>query len=415
MASWAATPMERAASDEVNRVMGPLRQSTGARSFLALACLAWIVTSVAAGTSVVLASSVSGPPGTPSGGQEQAAAAGQTTPEAELRRGTSLTRDGRFADAIPHLQAARGHVADDYEASFNLGLCYVATGQSKLAIPILTDLRDSGHETAEVWNLLSQAYIAEKRPTEAFEAFEKAAALRPDNEKLYALIADACVDQQNYDLGLKVVDAGLQRLPESARLHYQRGVVLTALDRFDVAKDDFDAASRLAPGTDIGYLAAAHKDLIEWDTAGAIAEAREAIAKGKDNYILLSILGEALIRSSVNPGEPGFAEAQAALEKSVAERPSYSRSHISLGKLYLMAGRADDAIAQLEQARALDPRNPAVYSYLASAYRNKGDIAKAKSALAMLAQLNQEQIAAIRDTGTVAGAHRGGVNGVRDQ
>lgn len=346
--------------------------------------------------------------------QDQSVSSTQAEPESELRVGTQLTRQGRFSEAIPHLVAAKSHTADEYAASFNLALCYVATNQAKLAIPILDELREHGHETAEVWNLLAQADIAERQNENAFAAFNKAVALRPDNEKLYALISDACLDHQSYELGLKIVDVGLRNLPESARLHYQRGVLLTALDRFDVAKGDFDSASQLARGTEIGYLAAAHKDLIEWDTAGAIREAREAIAKGDENYIILSILGEALIRSGVNPGDAGFSEAQAALEKAVAERPSYARSRISLGKLYLMSDKADDAIAQLEQARGLDGQNPAVYSYLAAAYRSKGDIPRAKEALATLARLNQEQVRAIRDSGT-GGEHRGAENGIRNQ
>jgi predicted Zn-dependent protease len=347
--------------------------------------------------------------------QSRAPNGGAADPEAELRAGTDLTRQGRFLEAIPHLLAAQGHVNDEYAASFNLALCYVASHQPKLAIPLLSNLRDQGHATADVWNLLAQAFVGDAQSQKAFEAFEKAAALRPESEKLYSLVADACLDQQDYDLGLKVVDAGLQKLPESARLHYQRGVFLTALDRFDMAKRDFDLASQSAPGTDIGYLAAAHEDLLEWNTTGAIRVAREAIANGKDNYILLSILGEALIRSGINPGDTGFDEAKSALEKSAAERPGYSRSHISLGKLYLMEDRADDAIAQLEHARELDPRNPAVYSYLASAYRSKGDMQHAKEMLATLARLNQDQVTAIRDSGTTTGEHRGDVNGVRNQ
>lgn len=347
--------------------------------------------------------------------QSQAPNGGATDPEAELRAGTDLTRQGRFLEAIPHLVTAQGHVSDEYTAGFNLALCYVASHQPKLAIPLLTDLREQGHATADVWNLLAQAYIGDAQSQKAFEAFEKAATLRPESEKLYALVADACLDQQDYDLGLKVVDAGLQKLPESARLHYQRGVFLTALDRFDVAKRDFDLASQSAPGTDIGYLAAAHEDLLEWNTTEAIRVAREAIANGKANYILLSILGEALIRSGINPGDPGFAEARISLEKSLAEHPGYARARISLGKLYLMDDRADDAIVQLEQARELDSRNPAVYSYLASAYRSKGDMQHAKEMLATLARLNQQQAAAIRDSGTTTGEHRGAVNGVRNQ
>ncbi len=61
--------------------------------------------------------------------------------EQELKKGTALTRAGSFAEAIPHLLAARGRASNDYAASFNLSLCYVATGQPALAIPILTGLR----------------------------------------------------------------------------------------------------------------------------------------------------------------------------------------------------------------------------------------------------------------------------------
>ena len=57
--------------------------------------------------------------------------------EEELQKGTALTRAGSFAEAIPHLLAARGRVSNDYAASFNVSLCYVATGQPTPAIPIL--------------------------------------------------------------------------------------------------------------------------------------------------------------------------------------------------------------------------------------------------------------------------------------
>lgn len=335
--------------------------------------------------------------------------------QTELRTGIELTRQGRFAEAIPHLVAARGSGTNEYVSNFNLALCYVATRQPKLAEPILVNLKDTGHATAEVWNLLAQAYIGDAQSDNAMNALQHAAAITPNDEKLYSFVSDACIDSRNNDLGLKVVELGLTNLPHSARLHYERGVFLTALDRFDMAKKDFDLASQLAPGTDIGYLASSHEDLIEGNTADAISVARSAVARGDDNYVLLQILGEALIRSGINPGDPGFDEAKTALEKSVRLHPGYSRSHISLGKLYLMAGSTDEAIAQLEQARVLDPRNPAVYSYLAAAYRSKGDIAQAKQALAILAQLNQEQITAIRDAGTAAGEHRGAENGIRNQ
>jgi tetratricopeptide (TPR) repeat protein len=318
--------------------------------------------------------------------------------EAELQTGIALTRRGLFRDAIPHFLAAQGHVLNEYAADFNLALCYVGTNQFKRAIQVLSDLRNGGHSTAEVNNLLAQAYIGDSQNEQAFAAFQRAASLAPENEKLYVLVADACTDHKNYALGVKVVDLGLQHLPNSARLHYERGMFLSFLDRLDLGKRDLELASTLDPSSDIAYIAAGQKDMLEGNISEAIRVAREGIEKGHQNYILLTILGVALTRSGVSPGEPEFAEAQTALEKSVAEHPNDSSSEAALGKLCILGNRLDDAVAHLEIARQLDPSNKSVYSNLATAYRRQGKIQEAKNILAILAKLNDEEAATIRST-----------------
>jgi len=330
--------------------------------------------------------------------------------ESELQTGTDLTREGRFAQAIPHLLAARGHVADDYAASFNLALCYVATRQPQLAIPILEELQSEKSGTAAVWNLSAQAYVANAQADKAFQALQRAARITPDDARLYSYISDACVAAKNNALGLKVVDLGLRNVPRSARLHYERAVFLTALDRFSEAKNDFRLASQYGQDTDIGYLSTAHEAFIQGDTAECIRVAREAVSKGKDDYILLDLYADALFRTGVYRGSPGLAEAERIAEKSVAERPDYAPSRITLGKLYLIDRRFDDCVAQLAIAQQLDPQNPAIYANLASAYRQKGDRRHAQEALAVLARLNQRQVTAIRDSGTKTGEHRGNIS-----
>src|SRR5260370_35224466 len=96
--------------------------------------------------------------------------------------GTALTRRGSFAEAIPHLLAARGRVANEYGAEFNLALCYVGTNQFKQAIDMLTGLRNRGH-AADVENLLAQADIGNGQRQEDLTAFERARALMPPNRR----------------------------------------------------------------------------------------------------------------------------------------------------------------------------------------------------------------------------------------
>jgi tetratricopeptide (TPR) repeat protein len=313
--------------------------------------------------------------------------------EAELQAGIALTRQGKFRDAIPHFLAAQGRVSNEFALDFDLALCYVATEQFKEALPILSSLRGSERASAEVFNLLAQAHLGNGEPQEAFEAFKTAATLSPQNEKLYLFIADACMDHQYYSLGLEVVKLGLQHLPRSSRLYYQRGVLQALMDQPDLAREALVQARQLAPGSDISYLAASQKGMLDGNIPAAIQAAREGVQSDPKNYILLTILGQALIRSGAGPGQPEFGEAAAALERAVTVRPNFAAAQLALGQLYRMGGRLDVAIAHLEIARQLAPANTSVYSNLAMAYQGQGRIEEARKVLAILDNLNRERAA----------------------
>ena len=324
-------------------------------------------------------------------------AAEQQTPESssqaesELRAGIALSRSGRFAEAIPHFLAARGHVSEEYAAEFNLALCFVGIGDFQKAIPILIGLRNGGHESADVENLLSQAYVGNNQATQAFEALQKAARFTPKDEKLYLLVAAAFLEKQDYAQGLAVVESGLKELPESAKLHYELGYVLWQLEEPVSAKPEFERATSLAPSSALGYLAAAQESFMLGNLAQAAQIARTAIRERAADYQLLALLGDTLIQSGASPGEPEFSEAREALERSIGEHPRYASSQIALGRLLLQEGRVDAAVEHLELGRQLAPQNPAPYMLLATAYRKRGQPEQERAMLAMVAKLNEEQ------------------------
>jgi tetratricopeptide (TPR) repeat protein len=249
---------------------------------------------------------------------------------------------------------------------------------------------------AGVENLLAQAYAGNGQAGEAYDALQRAAAFTPKDEKLYLFVADAFLRRQEDAQSLRVIELGLEHLPESARLHYERGYLLSMLDDFDGAKPDFEQAMRLAPHSEIGYLAEAQENLLAGNIAEAIRVSRAATAEGMQDYQLLTILGEALIRAGASPGQAEFVEARAALEKSVAARANYASAQIALGHVDLLDGRIDAAIEHLETGRRLSPQNPGGYSLLAAAYRKSGRLEQSKAILSILAQLNQEQAQRIR-------------------
>jgi tetratricopeptide (TPR) repeat protein len=304
---------------------------------------------------------------------------------------------GKFQEAIPHFLAAQGQVGDAFALSFNLALCYVGTGQYPPAITLLNEVRANGRSNANVENLLTQALLGNGQPEEAFAAFERASRLAPENEKLYLHIIESCMDNGYLDMGIKVAELGLKRLPRSAPLVFEHGILLARLDYIEEAMKELQKVPELAPGSDVAYIAAAQKSIFESDTDEAVRIAREGIRKGKQHFMLLALFGEAVMLSGVEAGSPEFAEARAALEQSVALSPTYVSARMSLGKLYLMERRVDDAIVHLNVARELEPKNSAVYSNLAAAYRRRGDTARAEEMLAILDKLNQEEIERIRN------------------
>lgn len=318
--------------------------------------------------------------------------------EAELRRGIELTGRGQFAGAIPHLLSADGHVADERTLRFDLALCYVGTSQFSDAIRTLQSLKASGYNDSNVENLLAQAYIGAGMAKEAFEALKRASSFSPKNEKLYIFVADACSDRQEFRLGLGVVELGLEHLPKSARLHYERGTFLVMLDHWDQAQEEFDQAAFLEPNTQIAFLAQAQKFRFAGDMANEIRVARQAVKAGQANFLSLAMLGDALIASGATPGKPEFEEAREALQRAAELRPQSAGIHLSLGSLLLMDNQLEAAIAHLKLAESLGPGNSAVYSQLALAYRKSGNKAAAASALAQLERLNAQQAERIRNS-----------------
>src|SRR5262249_36307 len=245
----------------------------------------------------------------------------------------SLTRQGHFAEAIPRFIAVRGRVRDEYAASFNLALCYVGTGQYKQAIKVLNEIRVHGRTTPEIESLLAQAFIGAGKQEEAFAAAQRSAHLAPKNEKLYLLVADACMESGDYELGLKISELGLRELPGSARLLFEHGMFFAQLDQVDAAKRDLERVVALAPRTDVAYIAAAQPGVVEGDVGQAVRGAREGIVRGPQHFMLLTIYGEAVLRAGIGPGQPEFTEAQRALEKAVTEHANYASAQIALGKV----------------------------------------------------------------------------------
>jgi Flp pilus assembly protein TadD len=255
------------------------------------------------------------------------------------------------------------------------------------AIQLASELFTAGLSRAELYNLVSEAYVKTGRVDKAYDALRTAIELEPEAEDNYVDFAGICLDTSNYELGLEIVNAGLKHLPDSYRLHLHRGLLMAHQGLTQEAESDFERASRLSPSQSLPYVALGLAWMQRGDTAKAVEVLRARVKSNAGDFMLPYILGIALMRSDAAPE----GEARAAFEASVRLNPRFSRARAQLGKLLLRSGDVHGAVEQLETAVKLDPEDATAAYQLGQAYRRMGDGARAQEMLARVVKLRHQK------------------------
>ena len=115
------------------------------------------------------------------------------------------------------------------------------------AIQATEALFQDGFKRAELYNLVSEAYLGDRQLQQAYDALRTATKIDPKHEKSYGDLISLCMGFSNFQLGLDIANVGLHHLPDSYRLHVQRGVMEAKLGRLAEAQRDFEHAARLSP------------------------------------------------------------------------------------------------------------------------------------------------------------------------
>jgi predicted Zn-dependent protease len=329
------------------------------------------------------------------GRKEDAAGVFERLPASDAERrfqaGVFLGRAGASAEAARLFASARVGARDPGAAAYNQVLMLVEAGDAAGAIRVGEELLAAGTRSADLYRLLSRAFTAAGRIQEAYDALRAATRAEPGAVESYLDLALLCVDHQNLELGLEIVDIGLKNVPGSWLLHLQRGVLLALKEQMAQAEGDFDAARRLAPDQSAPYAALAMVWMQSGRTDKAVRVLRDEAARRMKDHVLPYLFALALLRSGLEPSGPEAAEAVQALEASIRADPGFAPARSELGKLLLKRDHVDAAVAQLEKAAALDPSATSTVYNLAQAYRKKGDRARVAELMARVSTLNEQE------------------------
>ena len=175
--------------------------------------------------------------------------------ENRFQAGLILGRAEAYAPAAELFASSRKRYSDPYAAGYNQLLMLIKGKSYPDAIQLFHELTAQGYQRAELYNLISEAYLKTDRVQDAYDALRTATRLEPESEDNYVDLASVCLEYEDYPLGKEILDVGIHYIPNSYRLYIQRGVTFVMRGSLAEAEKDFETAANLAPNKSLPYFA----------------------------------------------------------------------------------------------------------------------------------------------------------------
>jgi cellulose synthase operon protein C len=287
-------------------------------------------------------------------------------PEAErfFRRSASASPENRAAlTSLALTQIAKGEIAQGYaqlerlagrdegiDADLTLIASLIARGELSQARVAVDRMEAKAGESPIGHSLRGRILMAQSRPDDARQAFERSLALDANFYPAVAGLVELDVAQRRLGDALPRIEAYHRAVPGNhvgLLLLVQLRQVMGLPARESRAL--LEEAVRARPGDVAPRVLLTDFLLQQRDAAGARQTAQEAVAAIPDRPELHDALGRVLVQV----GDPR--QAITAFRRVVALQPNAAAAHLRLGDAQLRAGDRFAGLQSLQRARQLDP------------------------------------------------------------
>jgi len=238
--------------------------------------------------------------------------------------------------------------------------------------------------------LASTAYEDTHDTAKAVDALRQAILLRPQDPNLYVDFAILSATHQSFQVGINVVNEGINLQPKAAPLYFARGVLYVQLADFDKAQADFETAYELDPNQSLSAAAQGLAAAQQNDFDRALAGVQEKLGRRPTDPILLYLQADILTQKGTEPGSAEFQTAMRSAKKAVALRPNLGPARAVLAKLYLQDGNYSSAALECRKALEIDPKDQTSLYHLIQALRKSDKKNEIPDLLKRLAVLRQD-------------------------
>lgn len=291
-------------------------------------------------------------------------------PSAMEQFGVCLVREDQAKDAVPIFQQLLASAPDDFRSRFQLAEAQFLAGDSKDSVATLEPLLDAPQPRPAALDLAASAYEEMGNTPRAVVLLRQAIIASPKDADYYLDFATLSYNHSSFQVGIDMLNAGLARIPKSARLYLARGVLYVQLAQYDKAEADFETADRLDPKQAFGSDAQGLAQFEQSDLDRALATARSQLRAHPNDAFLYYLVADTLLQKGAAPGSAEFKEALGAAARAVQLNPGLIVARDALASLYLKTGQTAKAAEESRAALRADPTDQSAIYHLIQALRS---------------------------------------------
>lgn len=315
-----------------------------------------------------------------------------THPETLEAYGYCLVQMKEFEKAITVFEELVALLPERAYPKYDLAVVLVTTNRNEAALKVLEPLLTNEQQDPDILSLASQAYEAIGDTPKAVSLLRQAIVLSPTTASYYVMFSEICLTHDSFQVGIDMINAGLQRIPDDPALYISRGILFAQLAQYEKAEADFKRVEQLDSVQSISSYAGDLTDVLKNKPDQALAKVRTQLKAHPENPLLNYLLAQLLMNQAPAVGSEGFKEAMKSALLAVKLKPDHVGARDLLASMYMRTGQYDLAIEQCQIALKYSPSDESATYHLIISMRHTGHTDDLKPLVKRLAELHQESL-----------------------
>lgn len=273
---------------------------------------------------------------------------------------------------------------------YDLAVLLIESKQYANAVKVLEPLRAAGQLDSDILSLASEAYEGFGDTPKAVALLREAIILSPSTASYYNAFALLCLDHESYQIGIDMIDAGLQRISE-ASLYLSRGLLYAEEGEYDKAEADFARAEQLDANQGMSSYAADLVQVQKNNPDEALRRVRLQLKAHPDSPLLHYLLAQLLMRKPATVSDT-YKEAMKEDARALELKPDLVSARNLMASIHMRAGQYDKAIEECRAALQYAPNDEAATYHLIISLRHAGKKHELQPLVKRLAELHQQSL-----------------------